>query len=135
MAKVSIAAWLWTTPRLGSTTWNVSMAIWSVREITLAPRMFQTGDAVVFPVDDGLERADGVCGGDRVKQFVHHLDVQRNLAGIGVNEVALGQQIEVRGDFVLADAGDRLGDQFLMLHLGTFRVCEIRVASAVDLAF
>ena len=89
---------------------------------------------VVFPVDDGLERADGVRCGDRMEKFVHHLNVQRDLARIGVDEIAFGQQIEVRGDFVLADAWDRLGDQFLMLHLGTFRVSGFG-GFAVDQAF
>ena len=77
---------------------------------------------VVLPVDDRLERADGIGGGNRVEQLIHHLDVQRNLAAIGVDEVTLRQQIKMRRDFIRADAGDGFGDQFLMLHLRTLGV-------------
>jgi hypothetical protein len=55
---------------------------------------------VVLPLDHGAQRADGVGGGDRLEQPVDHLDVQGDLGGVGVDEIALGQETEVRGDLV-----------------------------------
>ena len=71
---------------------------------------------VVLPLDDRLERAQGVGRRDGVQQPVDHLDVQRDLGRVGLDEIALGQEVEMRGDLVRADAGDGLGDEGLAGH-------------------
>ena len=59
---------------------------------------------IVLPVDDRPERTDGVRLVDGLEEAVDHLDVQGDLAGLGVEEVALREQVEVGGDLILADA-------------------------------
>jgi len=71
---------------------------------------------VIFPLDDRTERADGVGGSDGSEQLVHHLNVEGDLAAFGIDEVAVGQQTEMRRDLVITDAGDALGDEFLLGH-------------------
>ena len=120
--------------------------------MTLAPRIEEAGDAegarqlveeagavpcddvddreraieVVLPFDHRLERADGVGLRDGGEQPVDHPDVQRDLVGLGVDEVAVGEQIEVRGDLVRVDAGDLLRNEFLIDHLLFLTVTEVQ---------
>lgn len=86
---------------------------------------------VVLPIDDGHEGADGLGIRNGIEQPVHHLDMEGNLARVRVDEIPLGQQVEMRRDLVQADTRDALGGEFLKGHLQALRVvrCERR---AVD---
>ena len=42
--------------------------------------------------------------------------------GLGVEKIALREQIEMRGDLILTDAGDLFGDQFLVDHLFSLQI-------------
>jgi len=48
--------------------------------------------------------------------------MQCNFVWFGVEKIALGQQVEMRGDFILTDAGNLFGDQFLVDHLCSLQV-------------
>ena len=71
---------------------------------------------IVFPVDDRAQRSDGIGRRDRGEKFVHHLDVQRDLGPFRVDKIAVGQETEMGRDLIIADAGDALGDEFLLGH-------------------
>ena len=80
---------------------------------------------VVLPFDHGFERADGVGGGDRLEEAVHHLDVQGDLRGVRVDEVTVGEETEVRIDLVGTDAGDGFRDEFLLGHFFLFLMAGV----------
>jgi hypothetical protein len=80
---------------------------------------------IVLPVDDRPQRADGVGLVDRLQQPVHHLDVEGDLPSLRVEEIPLGEQVEMRRDLVRADAGDLFCDELFVDHLFSFQVSFI----------
>jgi hypothetical protein len=72
---------------------------------------------VVLPFDHRVQGTHGIRAGDRLQQPIHHLDVERDLGRVRLDEVAFRQQIEVRRDLVRADAGNLFGNEFLKGHL------------------
>jgi hypothetical protein len=75
---------------------------------------------VVLPVDDRAQRPDRVGRRYRLQELVHHLDVERDLAPVREDEIAVGKEAEMGRDLVVAYPGDAPGYKFLLGHLALF---------------